>query len=161
MTVVVSDTTPLIYLVLIDAAELLPRRFSAVLIPPAVARELSHPGTPQQVRDFIANPPAWLQFVTPKVVNNTLGLDAGETEAISVAMELKVQSILIDERKGRRVAAQCGLVSIGTLAILEKSAENGWIDFAEYIGRLRKTLFRIDERLIAEAHKRLQSKLLP
>jgi len=48
--VVISDASPLHYLVLIDVAEFLPRWFSEVIVPPAVVGELSVAETPAKVR---------------------------------------------------------------------------------------------------------------
>jgi predicted nucleic acid-binding protein len=155
---VVSDASPLNYLVLINAADVLPRLFSAVLIPPAVAAELSSESAPLAVLDFARELPPWLEVISPKYVDYSLGLDAGESEAIALAIELGIKPILMDERKGRRVATQRGLLKVGTLGVLERSAAGGWIDFEEYIARLRATNFRIDEQLVAEARERLRAK---
>ncbi len=154
---VVSDTSPLNYLVLIDAVEILPRLFSEVVIPPAVARELSQPGTPEKVREWLARSPAWLAQKTPRDTSLVQNLDAGETEAICLAEELGV-GLIIDERKGRQVARRRGLLVAGTLALLEMAAENGRIDFDEAIRRLKDTPFRIHEQLIQEAVARLKTK---
>lgn len=156
--VVVSDASPLNYLVLINAVELLPRLFSAVLIPPAVAAELSSKSAPSVVLVFLHQPPPWLEIITPKHIDHSLGLDAGETEAIALAAELGLKAILMDERKGRRVAVQRGLLTVGTLAVLEQSAACGWIDFGEHIRRLRATTFRFHEQLVAEASERLKAR---
>ncbi|HXB70914.1 MAG TPA: hypothetical protein VNY05_21950 [Candidatus Acidoferrales bacterium] len=48
--IVVADTTPLRYLVVIEREHLLPALYGRVLIPPAVADELSHENTPAAVR---------------------------------------------------------------------------------------------------------------
>jgi len=58
--IVVADTSPLNYLILIDQAELLAALFRGVLLPPAVVTELEHPRTPEKVRAWMANPPAWI-----------------------------------------------------------------------------------------------------
>jgi predicted nucleic acid-binding protein len=87
-----------------------------------------------------------------------LDLGPGESEAISLALELGVRSILIDERKGFRVAVQRGLQPIGSLAVLEFSAANGWIDFEDYIARLRSSTFRLNERLLTSIRERLDSR---
>lgn len=58
--IVIADTTPVNYLVLIEAADLLPRLFGKVFIPPAVLVELKDPETPSLVRAWLANAPAWL-----------------------------------------------------------------------------------------------------
>lgn len=55
--IVVADTSPLNYLVLIDAVDLLPDLFGTVLIPEAAFKELKHPQTPAKVRDWILSPP--------------------------------------------------------------------------------------------------------
>ena len=59
--IVVADTTPLNYLVLISKIGLLPELFGRVLIPAAVFEELSQAETPDAVRHWIANPPPWLE----------------------------------------------------------------------------------------------------
>ncbi len=152
--VIVSDASPLHYLVLIDAVPLLRRLTSEVLIPPAVARELSHDCTPVAVRHWISEPKSWLKIVAPSH-SRSLGLDAGETEAITLAIESNIRSILIDERKGFRVATELGLKPFGLLAVLEFAAAGGWIDLEEYVRRLKTTTFRFHERLISGMRERL------
>ena len=58
--IVIADSTPLNYLILIRQADLLPQLFDRVLIPPAVFEELQHQETPIVVRHWIAGPPSWL-----------------------------------------------------------------------------------------------------
>ena len=57
---VVSDTSTLCYLILIEETHLLPELFTEIVIPRAVRDELRHLDAPVMVRDWIANPPAWL-----------------------------------------------------------------------------------------------------
>ena len=64
--VVVADTSPLNYLVLIEHVGILPRLYARVLIPPAVLSELTHPAAPRSVREFAANHPGWLEVVDPQ-----------------------------------------------------------------------------------------------
>jgi predicted nucleic acid-binding protein len=154
-TLVVSDTSPLNYLVLIEAVDLLPKLVSGVLIPPTVAAELTNPLTPLAVRQWISNPPPWLQIVAPLNIDPSLGLDRGEAEAISLATERGIRAILIDERKGFTVAKARGLEPIGILAVLEVSAARGMINFDEAVERLKSTTFHFTERLIADARRRL------
>jgi predicted nucleic acid-binding protein len=56
--IVIADTSPLNYLVLIEEVEILSRLFGIVIIPPAVFEELSDPETPTAVRDWIAKRPS-------------------------------------------------------------------------------------------------------
>lgn len=78
MKQVVSNTTPIRYLVEIDADYLLPFLFSQVLIPNAVLTELTHPKTPQKVRDLISSTPNWLEIQSALMINDELSiLDPG------------------------------------------------------------------------------------
>jgi len=58
--IVVADTTPIRYLVVIEREHLLPALYGGVLIPPAVAAELDHESSPDVVRAWLARPPNWL-----------------------------------------------------------------------------------------------------
>lgn len=59
--IVVSDTSPLNYLVLIDSQHLLPKLFKRILIPEAVRQELASAGAPDAIRQFLATEPGWLE----------------------------------------------------------------------------------------------------
>ena len=87
MPAIVSDTTPLNYLVLIDAVEVLPRLYQCVIIPPAVRDELTQQKTPEFVRLWLMQRPSWLEMVSPTSLDHSLShLDKGETQAITLAM---------------------------------------------------------------------------
>ena len=64
--IVVSDTSPLNYLVLIEEVEVLPAIFGRVVVPPAVVEELQAPGTPDAVKAGIAAHPSWLEVRNPE-----------------------------------------------------------------------------------------------
>jgi hypothetical protein len=61
--IVVSDTSPICYLLLINAIELLPQLYGKVAIPEVVRQELCHPKSPLMIQNWIQNPPAWLLIV--------------------------------------------------------------------------------------------------
>ena len=88
--IVVSDTTPLNYLILIEAAQMLPALFGRVYASKAVMAELSHPRGPQSVQVWASSPPVWLVVQEPTRRDETLPkmLHKGEMEAISLAREL-------------------------------------------------------------------------
>jgi predicted nucleic acid-binding protein len=150
MQSIVADTTPLNYLVLIQAAEILPNLYRKVLIPPAVRTELAHMNTPKIVREWISQPPAWLELVSLKrpVEPDLSHLDAGEREAISLAFELQAGLLLMDEREGVALARHRGLKVIGTLAALELAAVRGLVDLQTMFDRLNGTTFRSPIRLM-------------
>jgi hypothetical protein len=81
--IVVSDTTPLNYLVLIGAADVLPQLFDEVFTAQAVVRELSDSRTPQAVRQWIQKPPQWLRIQSPAArLPSTARLDPGQEKPI-------------------------------------------------------------------------------
>ena len=98
--IVVSDTSPLNYLVLIQQEHVLPSLFSRVVAPPAVVRELGHPAAPSAARLWAASPPSWLEILVPSFVDESLSLGLGETEAISLAPSFR--QIDCSSTSGRR-----------------------------------------------------------
>lgn len=111
--IVVSDTSPLTALLTVGEADLLPGLFHEVVIPEGVLAELrrSHPSLPD-----------WLRVAgvkdTEQVGRYAQIVDAGEAEAIELARELHADRLLIDERKGRRLAAEEGVPVIGLLGVV-------------------------------------------
>ena len=150
MKPVVSNTTPIRYLAEIDADYLLPLLFSQVLIPNAVFKELTHPRSPQQVKNLIDINPDWLEIKTVQIMDDDLLsiLDPGEREAIVLAEEYQIPGILLDEKMARSIAKQRGLNCIGTLRILAEEAKQQKINFLEAIDRLKQTTFRVNPRLL-------------
>jgi len=148
--IVVADTSPLNYLVLIRHQDVLPSLFGRVLTAPAVIAELRHPGTPAAVRSWATTPPPWLEVRAPASIDPDLGLGPGEAEAISLARELKADVVLIDERKALTVARECGLFVTGTLGVLAIAAEKGLIALPEAIAALRRTSFRVSREVLDE-----------
>ncbi len=146
--IVVSDTSPLNYLVLIEHAQVLPLLFGRVVAPPAVIAELQHPGAPAVVRVWAADPPAWLDIRPPARIDPSLGLGIGETQAISLAHELHADAVLIDERRALTIARKAGLFVTGTLGVLEIAAEQGLIDLVQAVVALKQTTFRVSEEVL-------------
>ena len=144
---VVSDSSPLNFLIRLRVEGVLPALFGRVLIPPVVQEELTRPSTPQIVRDFIANPPSWLEILAPSTIEPIPKIDRGEEAAISLAREVKADALLIDERAGRQAAAQRGLATIGLLGILDRADEKKLIDFATLSSALPPD-YRIDPALV-------------
>ncbi|MCM1983774.1 DUF3368 domain-containing protein [Lyngbya confervoides] len=147
--IVVSDTSPINYLLLIDQIDLLPRLFQQVIIPGIVRDEMLDPLAPPVLRQWIANPPSWLTVQTVSEIDVTLhSLDPGEQAAITLAQTLPADLLIIDERLGRRIASNRGIPIIGTLGILDDAASQGLIELAEVITRLQQTNFRISRRIV-------------
>ena len=149
---VIANTSPLHYLVLIDHSDVLPILFERVLIPPAVAEELQQPRTPVPVRAWIISPPAWLAVHAPRqpLITPTLPLGAGEREAISLAQDLRADLLLMDDLDGREEAEHHGFAVMGTLRVLELAAERGLLDFPPAITKLQTTSFHLPLSLVRD-----------
>ena len=158
MSVVVSDTSPLHYLILCNTVDVLPRLFRQVVIPPTVFREMQQPNTPLLVRQWASALPSWVAVQTPKVLTLPLDIDAGEMEAICLAQEIHAAAVLMDDRAGRNAAKQCGLAVIGTIGLLEQAAIRGLIELPTVLARLRQTNARLDPELIQAALARDQAR---
>ena len=140
--IVVSDTSPLNYLVLIRAMRCFRHIFKQVHIPPAVLQELHHSKTPELVRQWAAAPPPWLRIEKPQSQFLPSGLlDAGEMRASALARELGATALLIDERRGRKVAQENGFAAFGTLTILELAAEGNLIQLRPALDALKLNNF--------------------
>jgi predicted nucleic acid-binding protein len=152
--VVVADTSPINYLILIDQIDLLPRLYSRIVIPPAVLGELKHPGAPQPVRDWIDHLPNWLEVLSPQNTVTLAQLDPGESEAIALATEMHAEVLLIDEQAGRQEAVRRGLKVAGTLSVLDEADQAGFVNFDASVARLRQTSFRVSQAVVAEIKQR-------
>lgn len=148
--IVVSDTSPLNYLVLVEAVQFLPDLFGQVVAPPAVLREMRHSKAPPKVQAWAAAPPAWLEIRAPATVVPIGRLGPGESEAIALANQLSADVLLMDDRDGIAVAKGLGLTTAGTLAVLELAAEKRLVSLPVILDELRRTTFRASEELFAE-----------
>ena len=149
--IVIADTSPINYLVLIEKIELLPTLYGRVLIPPSVHEELQRAGAPKMVRAWVAHPPVWLEIVVPKGEPDSdlmqVDLDAGERDAILLAQELSADELIIDDLRGRQEAGRRCLHYIGTLGVLRSAADRGLVDLKEALAHLRSTNFYIAPEL--------------
>ncbi len=93
----------------------------------------------------MAQMPKWVEIrsVISAVNPLLMRLDIGEREAIQLALEKGVDTVLIDETEGRQLAESLHLEVRGTLGILERGAKLGKTDFREALRRLEQTKFRI------------------
>jgi len=109
---VVADTSPLNYLVWVEAIEILPRMYGNVSIPAEVRSELLAPETPPKVREWALALPSWIAVQAPCLSlpddPQFRSLDPGERAALALAAS-QPSLLLIDERAGTAVARNLGL----------------------------------------------------
>ena len=155
MTLVVADTGPINYLVLVGAISVLPNLYSRIVLPEEVVSELRSSRAPEPVRDWARVMPAWIEVHRPTRSWPGLRIEesvnGGEAAAISLALELQADRILLDDLEARRVALDSGLKIAGTIRVLEEAAVKGLIDLKEAFTKLQQTNFRIAPVLIKQA----------
>jgi predicted nucleic acid-binding protein len=149
--IVVADSGPLHYLILLEHTELLPRFYSHVLVPEPVAIELSAAAAPAVVQEWMRKPPTWVEIrPVPSDAISMISddLDLGERAAIALAETIHADLLLIDEAAGRAEAKRRHLRVTGTLGVLRAGAEQGLVNVPELLERLRATSFHLDETLL-------------
>ena len=126
--IVVSNTSPIIALAGIRQLDLLRAVHGEILVPDAVFDEITVAGAGQPgarevaAAEWIKRRPA---LDAPLVNALSLELDAGEAQAIALAVEVRADLILLDERRGRRAAQRLGLTIAGTLGVLIAAKDRG------------------------------------
>ncbi len=154
---VVSNTSPILNLAIVDRLVLLRRQFGEVLIPNAVLDELKvgeeRPGS-QEIREAISS--GWIKA---QAINNEplaqllkQTLDRGEAEAIALAIKLEADWTLLDEREGRKVAKSLGLNVTGILGILLRAKQVGELESLQSVVNdlMNEAGFRISPELLAQ-----------
>jgi predicted nucleic acid-binding protein len=124
---VIADTGPVNYLVLIGNIDLLPALFDKVILPSAVQAELTDADAPLSVRNWIADPPAWLHdHEAPSRQSDQAsveGLDEGEAAAIALAILLDADLLLMDDDGSSRQGTPCDWHARGSRSC--RSARSG------------------------------------
>lgn len=158
MARIVSNATPLIYLAKIGRLSLLRNVFDEVFIPEEVKLEVVDKGKELKEKDAYiiekAITEGWLKVIKSRLVELPIKLEAGEMAAISLAKNLDINEVLIDELSARTAAELVDLTPRGTVFILLKGLEDKQIsldEFHEILDKLIKLGFRLREEVYLEA----------
>ena len=148
--IVVADTSPINYLVLIGHIDVLPVFYERILIPPTVWSELQDASTPGLVQDWLSHPPTWIEKRTlSRPPDDSLDfLDTGEREAIALAEEVGADRLIVDETLAREAAQRRKLSVIGTLGILRNAARSNLLALPDALSKLQETNFYVSPDLI-------------
>lgn len=127
---IVSNSSVLIALSVIDQLPVLQKMWTRVSVPAAVWKEVVVTGKGEPGANAVEN----ARWIDVQEVQNTLlahalqeSLDRGEAEAIVLALEQHSSTILLDEKPARERATYFGLRPLGTLGILIWGTQNGYI----------------------------------
>lgn len=157
--IVIADTSPVNYLILIGHIDLLAQLYGKIVLPTEVVDELLRTGAAEPVRRWASELPAWVELRDPPAI--TLGLpeadlDPGELAALQLAVGELEALVLVDDAAGRRAAASLRIGTIGTVGILIRAAELGWIDLPAAVSRLRETSFYMSQYLLSAVERSLK-----
>lgn len=128
MRKIVSNTTPIITLLTISKLELLQQIYEKIIIPKGVYEEIEQGKEKPFYTDL-----SKVEWITIKSINDRepikylRDLDKGEAEVIVLANELKADLVIIDERLGREFSEYFNLRVTGTIGVLLKAKELGFI----------------------------------
>lgn len=154
--IVVADTSPLVFLSRIGRLELLRALYPEIVVPATVWHEavVARPeaGGVELLRN--ANWVVVSDEAERTGVEQSLeeALDPGEAAAITLAVLLNAEVLLIDERKGRAVARERGLSVRGTLGVLVDGRRAGHLaSLRAELDELLARGFRVAPALVGEA----------
>jgi uncharacterized protein len=158
--IIVSDTSPISNLAVVGHIHLLPKLFGNIIIPSIVYQELLANGVNHPVTQITLSV-TWLEIVSVSDRQQAIflerlnNLDPGEANAIALALELKADQLLIDERLGRREAKLQGLKIIGVMGILLAAKHQAFIPFVRPVmdALIQQANFRVSSDLYAEVLK--------
>lgn len=127
--IVVSDTSVLNAFYKIQQLALLPALYGRVVIPTKVYEELT---ADEALANWLqTSHPGWLDVVavrdTDKAETLLDEMDAGEAEALVLALELGADNLLMDDHEGRQIAQRWGIPVVGTLGILLRAKDEGLV----------------------------------
>ena len=149
--IVISDTSCIGYLIIIDKLILLKENFSKIIIPEKVHKEVLQLSSKYNLNRYLNS--RWISSLP--ITNTNLykellnQLDEGEAEAIVLSQEINADLLLIDERKGTIMARSLGIKTIGLLGVLLLSKERQLIPSVKPLldELMTNTTFRIDKSL--------------
>jgi len=125
----ICNTSPLLYLNLIGQLRLLPLLYQEIVIPQAVVTELAA-GASQGIQVPDPKTITWLQIMSvksPSLLPLVIDLGAGETEVIGLALENPTSRVILDDQLGRRIALLNHLTVTGTLGVVVKAKQMGYL----------------------------------
>jgi len=133
LKIVISDTSPIRALSNLGLLTILQQLYGEVIIPHAVAVELSRPPDGRYVIGIddlaeFGNIKVRAAPESPELERFLVDLDRGESEALALAIELRTDLILIDELAGRNAAKREGLGVIGVLGVLLDAKHRGFLE---------------------------------
>ncbi len=151
--IIISDTTPLRYLIEIEAAHILETLYGKITIPEKVFSELQGVNTPPNVTAWIQVCPEWIEVkqADTSLFTPQRNIHDGEREAIALAIELQADAFLSDDGNAIKEALRLNIPTVRLFTILESAAEKKLLDLPEAIQKMRGTTFHVPPDEIIDA----------
>ena len=153
---VIVNTSPLLYLHQIGHLDLLHRLYSTITTPTAVQKELEA-GKAQGVDVPDLATVNWIQIsavAPPTPLQSEIDLGQGEAEVIALGLSFPESLLILDDQLGRQIAALYRLKYTGTLGILIKAKQMGYLPtIAEVITSLQQKGMWLSDTIIQEAYR--------
>lgn len=149
----VINTSPLLYLHQVGQLDVLPKLYSQIIAPIAVEQELAV-GQASNINVPELSRLNWLQVqaVEPAAVPNVIDLGRGEAEVIALGLENPDSLLILDDQLGRKIAKFYKLRYTGTLGVLVKAKQSGYLEaIAPVITDLKKQGMWLTDEIIATA----------
>jgi predicted nucleic acid-binding protein len=151
MRTIITDTSCLILYDKINELDILRRTFSSLIVTPQVAEEFG-----DELPDWIKVEPIRDTEQYTQLIDD---LGQGEASSIVLAQEIPGSLLIIDEKRGRRVAKRLRIEIIGSLGLLLKAKQKGIIKTVESIlVKIEQTNFRVSKVLKEELMRRANEK---
>lgn len=152
--ILIGDSSALIALAVCDVLDLLTDLYGDVYVPQAVYSEITQGDRPEsdKLRQYLR------EKVKKVNMDNYVYLDAyadiGETEAMLLYKQLSADILLVDDKKGRKIAKMNNIEVIGSLGILLKAKKAGLLsEVSSSLDRLKNSYIYLDQSLINEVIK--------
>jgi len=149
------NTSPLLYLHQVGQLEVLPQLYSHIIAPITVEQELAV-GKASNINVPDLSRLDWLQVqaVKPAAVPNVIDLGRGEAEVIALGLENPDSLLILDDQLGRKIAKFYRLRCTGTLGVLIKAKQSGYLEaIAPIIASLKKQGMWLTDEIMATALK--------
>lgn len=149
----ICNTSPLLYLHLVNWLVLLRQVYETIIIPPAVRDELlvgaergiNVPKIEELSRIEV------LPLRSPDLIPLVTDLGRGEAETIALSLEYPGSLLIIDDALARRIARVSDLKFTGTLGVVVKAKQRGLLDAVDpVIAALREAGLWLGDELVSE-----------
>jgi predicted nucleic acid-binding protein len=152
-TLVIVNTSPLLYLHQVGCLELLQQLYGTITVPPAIPQELEI-GKLQGVDVPEVNSIEWIQtrpVASATLIPAVIDLGQGEAEVIALGLENPDSLLIFDDSLARRIADLYGLRYTGTLGVLVKAKQAGYLSaVAPVIVMLRSKGMWLTDKIISD-----------